>query len=601
MNTPPPNSSAFRSTIPGGDNFHDVTRLIDVASDAMQTGQLLSMDRFTLLDAMNAIEIMDPRMDNGVTFPNDIRSKTPSFDPEAPLNPEEISWILDRALAAEVGTSIPISEIQPEEDSRTRPRELLASVLRPCVLGFLKTCDLIWRQLTRGLIYDGEDFHAEKFEVGLCESVQTQKVLETLDSAEQRLNVWTGLPNRDMLLLRVQLRKSLVRAFSSQPDSLSPAQLSHLRSALALLEDIMSSPPPSEPATTSPARAAFDPAICRKLVVVTPLKPIELSSQAEAWTVLKNELDGLIGMYEIAEQGTSADWMALLFLLSRCRRQTALVRNTTTILLKSRSPQWILDLVYRHIVPIQHNYIISLASSLSQNMLIGGAAHDSHLLLSGVMDLQRRLQEVLDHLFLTLNQNRPRTRRNFAKVLSAWHKIEEDATQLMITIRAPMQHIRLAAQLTFRLPLVIHHFRLTIITEYVMAGFELELYEKSEWPFLYWYVAVILGEQVGTLNDLLQTLDQDSEGQEAASRLENTLKWCEGLQRLCWGRFVMLVPLIGTTALTPHLDSDRQRRNIMKRFDWSLPSVSESSALEDSGRPDWNAYETAVARLKGRE
>lgn len=63
----------------------------------------------------------------------------------------------------------------------------------------------------------------------------------------------------------------------------------------------------------------------------------------------------------------------------------------------------------------------------------------------------------------------------------------------------------------------------------------------------------------------------------------------------------MLVPLIGTAALTPHLDLDRQRRNMMKRFDWSVPSASESSVLEDSGRPDWSAYETAVSRLKGRE
>lgn len=37
-----------------------------------------------------------------------------------------------------------------------------------------------------------------------------------------------------------------------------------------------------------------------------------------------------------------------------------------------------------------------------------------------------------------------------------------------------------------------------------MAGFELELYEKSEWAFLYWYVAVILGEQVGTLSPALE-------------------------------------------------------------------------------------------------
>ncbi|KAG8967268.1 hypothetical protein FRC05_002114 [Tulasnella sp. 425] len=567
MNTPTTNPLSLRNTLPGGDNFNDVTHLIDAASDAMQTGQMLAMDRFTLLDAMNAIEvgsptfIMDPRMDNGVTLSNDSKSETPPFDPQAALTPEEISWVLDRAIAAEMdwhlgkfmansihtlqyvhslpSMSNPITEIQPEEDLRTKPRELIATVLRPCVLGFLKTCDLVWRQLTQGLIYDGEDFHAEKFDVSLCEGLQTQKVLENLDSAEERLNAWT------------------VRVFS-QPDSTSPVQLSHLRSARALLEDIMSTPSPGEPSATSPARAAFDPAICRKLVVVTPLKPIELSSQGEAWTVLKNELDGLIEMHEIADQGTSAEWVTLLLLLSRCRHQTALVRNTTTILLKNRPPQWTLDLVYRHVVPIPNDYIISLASSLGQHMLVGDAVNEGQLLFNGVVDLQRRLQEVLDHLFLSLNQNRPRTRRNFSKVLSVWHKIEEDATQLMIAIRAPMQHIRLAVQLSFRLPLVIHHLRITLITEYVMAGFEMELYEKSEWPFLYWYVAVILGEQ-------------------------------------------MLVPLIGTPALPPHLDVDRQRRNMMKRFDWSLPSALEPSVLEDSGRPDWNAYETAVARLKGRE
>lgn len=56
---------------------------------------------------------------------------------------------------------------------------------------------------------------------------------------------------------------------------------------------------------------------------------------------------------------------------------------------------------------------------------------------------------------------------------------------------------------------------------------------------------------MGTLNDLLQTLDQDSESQEAASRLENTLKWSEGLQRLCWGRFVVSLDRQRASSLRP--------------------------------------------------
>lgn len=44
-------------------------------------------------------------MDNGVTLSNDSKSETPPFDPQAALTPEEISWVLDRAIAAEVGSS----------------------------------------------------------------------------------------------------------------------------------------------------------------------------------------------------------------------------------------------------------------------------------------------------------------------------------------------------------------------------------------------------------------------------------------------------------------------------------------------------------------
>lgn len=32
----------------------------------------------------------------------------------------------------------------------------------------------------------------------------------------------------------------------------------------------------------------------------------------------------------------------------------------------------------------------------------------------------------------------------------------------------------------------------------------MELYEKSEWAFLYWYVAVILGEQVRKLGSAME-------------------------------------------------------------------------------------------------
>lgn len=48
---------------------------------------------------------MDPRMDNGVVLDDsdvDPSTRPPLFDPQALLSVEEICWILDRLIAAEV-------------------------------------------------------------------------------------------------------------------------------------------------------------------------------------------------------------------------------------------------------------------------------------------------------------------------------------------------------------------------------------------------------------------------------------------------------------------------------------------------------------------
>lgn len=47
---------------------------------------------------------------------------------------------------------------QSEENAQLRPKELIATVLRPCVIGMLKDCDLAWRQLTQAFVYDVSPF-----------------------------------------------------------------------------------------------------------------------------------------------------------------------------------------------------------------------------------------------------------------------------------------------------------------------------------------------------------------------------------------------------------------------------------------------------------
>lgn len=87
------------------------------------------------------------------------------------------------------------------EDDPQRPVELLYVVIRAAVLGLLKSCDMTWRELNKGKVFDvselslvllshfitqstqGEDWQAEKCEVSLAEGVQLWAAIKVLEDA----------------------------------------------------------------------------------------------------------------------------------------------------------------------------------------------------------------------------------------------------------------------------------------------------------------------------------------------------------------------------------------------------------------------------------
>lgn len=65
----------------------------------LPVGQMIKRPDLRLLDAMNSIEMLDPRMDTGIRDPN---RREFIFDPQVTLEPEEICWVMDELLALEV-------------------------------------------------------------------------------------------------------------------------------------------------------------------------------------------------------------------------------------------------------------------------------------------------------------------------------------------------------------------------------------------------------------------------------------------------------------------------------------------------------------------
>ena len=112
-------------------------------------------------------------MDTGVRPASQLDS--PSYDPQVPLLPSELCWLLDRSFAAEmqwhkgytliqtVFSFLPIhflDAIHPDsvpymvERDPERPMPLVTIVLKAAVTALMKSVDLAWKEMAKGKVYD---------------------------------------------------------------------------------------------------------------------------------------------------------------------------------------------------------------------------------------------------------------------------------------------------------------------------------------------------------------------------------------------------------------------------------------------------------------
>jgi len=194
--------------LPGGDDFVDVTAIFAGAARQLDATEMIFADGYSLNDAMSALEIGEPRMDSGMILEE---AQRPPFDPLAPLLPEEVCWILDRATSCEMewhsGSTLSqtvytflyghaVAEMHSDylldfEDDPLRPMELVTVVLRAVALTVMKRCSTVWAEMAKGGAHDQEDWHSEKADISLHEGIPIGRVFRELDQATSWLSCTT--------------------------------------------------------------------------------------------------------------------------------------------------------------------------------------------------------------------------------------------------------------------------------------------------------------------------------------------------------------------------------------------------------------------------
>ncbi|OAX36010.1 Mak10-domain-containing protein [Rhizopogon vinicolor AM-OR11-026] len=593
--------------LPGGENFRDVTALFEDAAEDMQPGDLLLADGFTLQDAMASFEIGEPRFDSGMAL---LDKSKPSFNPLAPLTSEEVCWIIDRSFSCEMewhsGYTLSqtifsflyvhsLKDIDPDlvpggsppHADKQRPPELITVVLRAAVMGLLKCCDLTWRELNKGNVYDAEDWQGEKCDVPLSEALPVKYVCGILDEACHWLKTSAKVqqPWQAMLMDRLKFRKSLIELFEtqlSQPhSSLLPAMIDL---SLHLLRNVMTAPL-SEPAPVSPARLAFDPEFARVLVSYIPLHVIQLPDQAHTWASLKGLLTSLKNVNDLANTAEVSTWEIAGHLQMWCPRPHSRFPYVRSI---TQSVFWDGVLVLnrfalKHIVEqFFHETLGTSYDAFTQSITtrwLGPAP-------PALPHIERTMTQILIAHIKALWYNPPRRRRFCAKSLFDWHDLFAVITDVCMHL-APSRDPRLDHVRRVRIAVLM--YRLSVVREVVLSGFQLSLYTNEERVFAYWYVVQVLEMHLSCIDQLMSGM---SRGSNAYIELSYQSQFLTALQAISIAIFAILTGR-KVTVKQMTFSWQRTRLNFLRRYKWAFVPEYEDIDLQPFGHPSFTKFAAA--------
>lgn len=550
------------------------------ACQNLKSGQMVSVPELTLMDAMAAIQILDPRVDGGMEpIPTQLMAKCDQisdegidstshscFEKYAQLTPKDLIWIMDRMLACEaawlecaslsgaslsqtIHTCLYVHHLSSIHPNSIQTPKFVGSILRPFLIAILKSVGLIWDELAKGNLLDGEDFIGDKAGVSLLEDLDAQHSIDLLDNALRWLDHDQDAieeQDRKSLQERLLFRKhflSAITLISHMDPSItfqhtkdlksslhqSVLHISSAQSQLSTLSDGSSQlhQPDLNAAPSSRSRHAFDPWFCRhasdiKLSytpsAIAPPQPLELNRPQDTIKVFKLILDGMEDFCRLAEDNQSwstwkrfFDHKAITFHripsppFVRSLWQSAICTDTTIALTK----------------PFQFIAINFLLDVLGINIeSIQPILWANHGILPDRINmLEQRLSRFLDRMsgqlvahLRNLAQNRARSKRRLAHSYGDLVALANEASALGSDLADTLGSKVLHPDSLFW---AVQSLALDTMLHCIFAGIELDLYRTEELLSVYWMTCQLGKEQLELWSALSSTVGLKRSSQES--------------------------------------------------------------------------------------
>jgi len=183
--------------------------------------------------------------------------------------------------------------------------------------------------------------------------------------------------------------------------------------------------------------------------------------------------------------------------------------------------------------------------------------------------------------------NPPRRRRFLARSLLEWQELYDTTSALGENGNPTDKKDHLLINALTNAVLL---WRLSIIREVLLSGFQLELYVDDEKSFVYWELSHVAHEHLATLNSLEPVIPKDS---RAYGELIFVRSYLNAFRSLCTGMFMLMLPELRQPA-------SRLALNFVRRYKWVFRP--EYARLRPQvAAPDLSAFASTSAEVLREE
>ena len=477
----------------------DITSLCELAVSGMNLGEMIESSNFRLLDAMSAIEIMDPKMDTGYKSHEDMtlaKAEALGLVSEH-LEAQVLVGLMDHLMMyyllwldghTIVQTCFSCVYLQ-DAPRLLKPIPTLGSF----VDALLVACQHAKNAVNSAGVWDDEDFMPTMFNVDFQASSvfssDPSKVNEKIKAEREKLQDESAACRLEFMSKYM----SALVALAKPKSSTLPSTKGLLAKCAQLLKKIEeTAQPPGEE-----VKKRFAASLNRKLLVPGPPRQVEPIEDPKV---------------------VFSMWEKHINELSHCC--SFLMRPLGDLLqgvLKSEDKPNVLSRSVAQVVVSESGFVRRLLQESLEEHLFPAEAMQ-HCKKQTEPFLQR-CESMFLHMLKLTHLNRARRFRRLAHVFPDFNELQLEAYRLDDTLRSTF-----GANLQYSRPswiFIMDHALQAMITK-LLIGFQLDIYEEAELHMIYWYVDYLSGLRIHYLNEMY-CAKESSGGKKKVPRAKDIL------------------------------------------------------------------------------